>query len=87
MTVVMKIVVAGGTILDKPTYLKSFDVDAHRGRGSAELTEDRSEALKFGDLAAMLEAWRTQSTVRPIREDGKPNRPLTAYTIEGEAVT
>lgn len=85
--VVMKIVTAGGSILNKPVYLKAYDVNAFSGRGSAELTENRDEALRFADFAAMMEAWRTQSSFRPIREDGKPNRPLTAYTIEGETIT
>jgi len=26
-------------------------------------------------------AWMTQSTSKPLRPDGKPNRPLTAYSV------
>lgn len=65
-----------------PQYLKSYDIEAHNGRGSAELTEHIKDALRFPDTKAALDAWKTQSKTMPLREDGKPNRPLTAFTVE-----
>lgn len=40
-------------------------------------------AQRFPDAGAALEYWRTPVTCpcHAIREDGKPNRPLTAYTV------
>ena len=67
-----------------PTWLASFDVDAHDGLGRVNGTRHRHEAMRFTDMRAAFEAYRTQSRVRPLRPDGKPNRPLTAYTIEIE---
>jgi hypothetical protein len=67
--------------LEMGTYLKSFDVDAHDGRGEAAFTDDLREAMKFSSAEDALSAWKTQSKVRPRREDGQPNRPLTAFTI------
>lgn len=67
-------------------YLETFDVDAFDGRGDATLTEHKSHALQFPDFSAAMAAWRMRSTVRPTRPDGRPNRPLTAWSVEIEAV-
>jgi len=63
-------------------YLRSCNVDAHGGRGSVDAVQDPAQALRFRDVLEAMEYWRRQSTVRPLRPDGLPNRPLTAYTIE-----
>jgi hypothetical protein len=42
--------------------------------------------MRFADLAAAVACWKRQSTVRPLRPDGKPNRPLTAFTITFDQV-
>jgi hypothetical protein len=63
-------------------YLMSFDFDAFEGQGFGTFTDRISEARRFEDMTAALEFWRTQSTVLPLRPDGKPNRPFTCTTIE-----
>lgn len=63
-------------------WLKSCDVDARDGRGHVDMTTDVAEAIEFPSFAAAMEYWRRPSAVRPVRPDGRPNRPLTAYTIE-----
>lgn len=73
-----------GTGLICPVYLESYDVNAHGGRGSVAMTVDGSKALIWPDIADVLAAWKEQSTVLPLRPDGKPNRPLSAFTIEPE---
>lgn len=67
-------------------YLKSFDVNAHDGLGTAEWTVSVGQAMKFADLIEAVETWRTQSVVRPLRADGQPNRPLTAFSVEPRMV-
>jgi hypothetical protein len=62
-------------------YLKSFDPDAFSGRGYATWTPETSKAMRFVDTAEALAMYRRQSAVQPLRPDGKPNRPLTGYTI------
>lgn len=62
-------------------YLKAFDPDFKRGVGIADWTHDRTKAKRFPDAAAALAEWKRPSKVMPIRSDGKPNRPLTAYSI------
>jgi hypothetical protein len=63
-------------------YLRSADVNAHGGRGSVDAVQDPAEARRFPDVVDAMEYWRRQSEVRPLRPDGLPNRPLTAYTVE-----
>lgn len=41
-------------------------------------TEDRDKAQKFDTMEALMELWRTPIGTRP---DGRPDRPLTAFTI------
>lgn len=63
-------------------YLASYDADSDGGRGRCTVTLNPAEAMSFENMTQAMEVWRTQSKVRPLREDGKPNRPLTAFTVE-----
>lgn len=72
---------------DDPTglFLKRYDPNAREGRGEADWTDDPAKALTFDDAGEALACWNQQSTAMPTRPwDGKPNRPLTAYTISVE---
>jgi hypothetical protein len=73
--------------LDGPDlWLRSVDVEARGGRGTVDLTADPAEAMRFPSLRAVMQAWRQPSRTTPFRDDGKPNRPLTAYSISPERV-
>jgi hypothetical protein len=61
--------------------LAAFDADAHDGRGDATWTTNPDDALTFDTLEAAKDFHQTTSTVRPLRDDGKPNRPLTMFTV------
>lgn len=63
-------------------YVKAYDPNARDGRGHITGTDDRTQALKFENAGDAFSFWRQQSTVRPLRPDGRPNKPLTAYHIE-----
>ena len=65
-------------------WLKAYDPDAQDGHGTIVGTKHRANAMQFTDMAAAMRCWRQPSTARPTRPDGKPNRPLTAFTIEVE---
>jgi hypothetical protein len=67
---------------EEPLYLKHYDPDGDEGRGSFDLIDDPNKAQVFDDFMALIECWRQTSKVLPLRADGKPNRPLTALTIE-----
>jgi hypothetical protein len=68
-------------------YLKTYlpaplNEDGSWGLGCLDTTERIEEALKFVTLTDAMTAYRAQSGIRPY--DGKPNRPLTAWTVEFE---
>jgi hypothetical protein len=89
--VVIKIEWLEGTQIapsDNPegSYVEEFDPDAENGRGVLKGTRDKSKAKKFADAKEAMEFYRQQSTVRPLRPDGHPNRPLTAYSVSIEGV-
>lgn len=76
----------GGYPLDPPRWVTEFDADAFEGRGDMASHADPRKALRFPTAAEAFAFWRTQSTVRPLRDDGRPNRPLTACTVTIEEI-
>ena len=82
MTKVLQLVaVAGVPTMHVGRYVRQFDPDGHDGRGDLVTTADIHEALTFPSAAEAMMFWQSQSKVRPLRADGKPNRPLTAFTV------
>jgi hypothetical protein len=65
-------------------FVKSMDFDAHEGRGDLVVTTRRGDAKEFPDAREAMVYWQTISEAVPLRPDGKPNRPLTAYTVSIE---
>jgi hypothetical protein len=63
-------------------YLAAFDPEAHGGRGAATFTADLARAKVFPDVKAAWECIGTRPKKRPTRPDGKPNRPLMAFTLQ-----
>jgi hypothetical protein len=71
-----------GPGLDDGCWLAAYDPDAYEGGGMVEGSDDPAEAMRFPDVMAAMEEWKRPSTVRPLRADGKPNRPLSAFTVQ-----
>jgi len=67
-------------------YLSYYDPDAVNGYGAADWTDDPAKALHFDNPQQAFVLWHRQGTIQPLRPDGKPNRPLTAFTIMVEEV-
>ena len=65
-----------------PTYVRDVDFDADEGRGRIVMTQKLEEAKRFDSPGEALEYYRTASKVVPLRPDGRPNRPLTAYNVQ-----
>ena len=69
-------------------YLQWWDLDSHvpgyptYPTGVVEVTQDIDKAHLFASMEEAMETWRRQSKAVPLRPDGKPNRPLTAFTVE-----
>lgn len=62
-------------------YIVRMDFEAHGGRGELVTTPHRAVAKQFKDAGEAFSFWQASPKNKPMREDGKPNRPLTAYTI------
>jgi len=68
-------------------YLRAYNPDHAEGRGLVVATNDLGLALRFDGFLEAMEEWKRPSTVHPIRlSDGKPNRPMTAWSVTPEAV-
>lgn len=67
-------------------YLEWSDPDAKHGRGDDRWTADIKKAKKFPSFHAAMACWTAQSTKRPFRPDGRPNKPLTAFSVTVEQV-
>lgn len=67
-------------------YLESFNPEAYDGRGVAEWTTDAARAARFPTREAAVRAWHGVPNCRPVRPDGRPNKPLTAYSLAVEPV-
>lgn len=65
-------------------WLARFDHDAFDGQGVGSFTSRLRDAKRFADAGEAMAFWNKQSSVRPLRADGEPNKPLTALTIEIE---
>jgi hypothetical protein len=70
-------------------WMQTFDYDIHApGRpyptGNGGSTEDPDKAMSFPTMELAWEAWRRPSEVTPTRPDGRPNRPMTVFTISVE---
>jgi hypothetical protein len=71
-------------------YVKEYDPNYYfEGRyegGWLRLTEDPKQAKNFDSFKEAYDYWMQQAPApHDVRPDGKPNRPLTAWTVEIEA--
>lgn len=67
-------------------WLRSFDPEAHEGHGWAVFTQDTALAMRFPSPATAAQYLLTIPASRPTRDDGAPNRPLRAFTVEIRAL-
>lgn len=65
-----------------PHFIKEFDPDFADGIGRFDTTNDPLTAKRYDSHGEAFEEWRRTSKVRPKRGDGRPNRPMTALTVE-----
>jgi len=90
---VMKIIglASGGTTPIDGMYLMEYDPGRDGTLGGQPITAhivctpDKNKAMKFESLVELTETWKKTDPRNPTRHDGRPNRLLTAFTIESEA--
>lgn len=63
-------------------FLQEFDFEAYDGLGEVVMTPDVEKAKRFPTFMDALQFYRRVPKCKPIREDGQPNRPLTATNWE-----
>ena len=81
--------VAGALLDGKLVYGKFLvwsDPDARDGAGEEGWSSDVRLAQRFRTTKEAIACWKAQSCVRPLRDDGKPNCPMTAITVTVEYV-
>lgn len=62
-------------------YLASYDPDGNGGQGAAAWTDDPDRAMQFASMIEAHECYTAVPRCMPVRADGKPNRPLTAFSV------
>lgn len=66
-----------------PCYLRNYDADGYEGNGRIEVATDLDGAKRFPTREAVVAEWMKVNPSYPNRpNDGRPNRPLSAFTIE-----
>lgn len=63
-------------------FVVEMDLEARHGFGELQVTRDARQAKVFANPAEALEYYQRVPVCRPHRDDGRPNKPLTAYTVE-----
>jgi hypothetical protein len=64
------------------SYVLTYSPDGHGGQGRLEVTRKLALAKRYDSGGDALADWQRVSATHPVRIDGKPNRPLSAYTVE-----
>ena len=62
-------------------WLASYDPEFAEGRGLCDFTDDPASAARFPSAQAAMACYQARSRRQPTRPDGRPNKPLTAYTV------
>lgn len=81
MPTIMQVLGTPDAIWSRPYYLVRWDLDARDGAGSVTLSPDPTRAHLFPTVAVAMAAYTAMSPAHPVRPDGAPNRPLTAYSV------
>lgn len=63
-------------------FVESYRLDDAAGRGAVVFTHEPAKARRFDTKTACFAAWSATHQRAPVRPDGRPNKPLTAYHAE-----
>lgn len=64
-------------------WLEDYDnsEESKKGYGILKLTGDPTQARVFKDTMDAMSFWQQVSRTVPTRTDGRPNRPLTVFSV------
>ena len=62
-------------------FVETFDFEAYDGAGFGTFTSNPQLAMQFADHEAAFAFWKTMPKCKRVRDDGRPNRPMTASTV------
>ena len=66
-------------------YLKRYDPGyGPPGECLLDTVKDPRHAKKYPDVLKLLEEWNRVDPRQPVRADGLPNKPLTAFSVSAE---
>jgi hypothetical protein len=83
MAIVIKLLGTPQQEFNKPYYLVNFDPWREMEDPlMIETTRNLSEAKRFSSAGDAVDYWRLPHKRQRRRLDGKPNRPLSQYTVE-----
>jgi hypothetical protein len=66
---------------DDGPYVRFYNPAGHGGWGALTTTTTAEDALVFPTQLAALECYGQVPANRPVRPDGRPNKPLTAFMV------
>lgn len=73
---------AGLPCSEEGAFVMEMDFEAMEGYGHLVATRHPSKAKQFATPEEAMRFYQTAPACHPLRSDGKPNRPMTAYTVE-----
>lgn len=83
MPCILKLMGTPYELFPEPQYLVSFDPSLPMGDPNmVKTSKEAADAKLFATSADAFNFWKTTHKTMPKRPDGKPNRPLTFYTVE-----
>lgn len=63
-------------------YLERVEFEVPVTEQMSWWTRDPEKAMAFPDFGAAYAAWKAERHFDGLRPDGRPDRPLTAFTVE-----
>jgi hypothetical protein len=63
-------------------YIVRCEPVGEPGSAVLDTTTDIQKARRFNGIVEATEYWQQADPRMPVRPDGKPNRPLTAFSVE-----
>lgn len=84
MIIVMRVVgyANGNVCAFENQYLRNYVHETNDGQGYGYYTFDLNKAMRFDDMKAAIRFWQQVPACHPLCENGLPNRPMMAITME-----